>query len=528
MSNETEPLPTPSVPQAAPVVVDAPVDELPEPAPEVEPVQEELVATEATPAPAETKMEPRPAQNVWIDGLLSTKSDTPFELTIALPSDTDARTKDFLDRTPNIKLMDSEIGDRWAETVKGSLGMSAFQDTFIRTLENPEAEFHQTLELNGTRFGSHEARFKSKQNSEFSGELAVIRTISHLGLGSIFNVGLYNSGVWVSFKPPAEDDLVELHRQLTADKIQMGRSSYGLVYANSTSFTTGRLLQFAMEHVYRFSADNKEINPENALQHLSVLDINTILWGLACTMFPRGFAYSRACTSNPEKCQYVANETLNLRKLQWVDRRALTDKQKAQLANNRQATEMKLQDLKSYQADMTRLSSHRIVAREGQTDEIIFNLRAPSIQEYIETGHRWIDDMVDTVDASLGSNPSDAERNRQVDLRTRASIMRQYSHWVASIEFDGNQIKDRASVESVLNNISGDRDVRTTFLKGVTRYIETGSVSVIGIPTFDCPVCGTPNEGHLNYPHKSTVIPLDVIQLFFVLLTQKHRDLQNR
>lgn len=478
--------------------------------------------------PIETPVRERKEQNVYLDGPVSTPTTDEDTVAISLPSDSDKRVDEILMKTPNVNMVGTEQGARWASVLKDSIGMTPGADVFVSTLEDPEADFHQFVSHQGVKVASAEVRLKERQNSVFDGEMAVLRTISHLGLGGIWNTALWNTGISVTFKPPAEEDLVELYRQLTSDAIQIGRYSYGLVYANTTAYTVSRMCQFAAQHIYRISANPEQINSGNILNHISAQDINTFLWGLACTMFPKGFVYERPCTINPEKCQHVVRETLNLRKLCVVNRRALTDVQKAHMAENRSAQKLTLQDLERYRSEMVRAGTHRVVINEGHDNEIAFNLRSPSIEEYIQTGHRWIDDMVDTADKALGKEANANLRNRLVDQRARASIMRQYSHWVDSVEIDSNVIKDRASIEKVLASISGDRHIRTEFNKAVSKYIDTSSVSVVGIPTYECPACGAVAEHPHEYPYKTSMIPLDVIQLFFVLITQKHRELVNR
>lgn len=483
---------------------------------------------------AEVEVKPsvpeRKPQNVYLDGpvtstLLDEQKD---DRGIELPSDSDERVTEILKNTPNVNMTGTAQGAKWAGVVREAIGMSPDNNVFVETLEDSTAEFRQDVEINGGKFGPNMLKFKERQNSVFDGEIAVLRTISHLGLGDVWNTPLYNSGFWVTMKPPAEDDLVELYRQLTSDAIDLGRYSYGLVYANTTAYTVARMCHFAMQQVYRIGTHPDQITAANALEHIKVQDIGALLWGLACTMFPKGFAYERACTADPEKCQHVVKETLNLRKLQVVNTRALTDRNKVMLSENRSAQKLTIKDIESYQADLTRAIGRRVVINEGKSDEIAFNLRSPSIAEYIQTGHRWIGDMVETADKALGSTATTEERNTLVEQRARASIMRQYSHWVDSIELESNVIKDRASIEKVLNNISGDRKVRVEFTKQVTKFIDFSSVSVVGIPAFTCPKCGKPNESHQDGPFKTSMIPLDVIQLFFVLITQKHRDMAKR
>lgn len=496
------------------------------------PVEKETVKTisldVATDLP-DISLESNKSQRVFLDAPVSIPREEKNVPSVPLPSDSDKRTNEILSRLANIDIAGTEKGSMWAATLEGSIGMSSMNNGFISTLENPDAEFRQTVEFNNLRYASSEAKFPAKSNSNFDGELAVLRMVSHLGMGSAYNTALWNSGFWVTFKPPSEEALVELHRQMTSDQIEFGRSTYGLAFSNTTSYSVARLAKFAVNHIFRIFANNEEIGGSNILQHIKVQDINAMLWGMACTMFPKGFAYSRACTNNPEKCTHVVHETLNLRKLQVVNLRDLTDRQKSIMADNRGKQVLGVKDLQLYQSDMVKASVHRVVINEGKADEVAFILRSPSVEEYIESGNRWVSDMTNLTDQALGSNASVKDRNDIVELRARASIMRQFSHWVSEIQFgEGNTIKDRASIESTLTSISGDKRVREEFTKAVTEFTDRSSVSVIGIPTYDCPACGTAQESQRTYPFQTTMIPLDIVQLFFVLLTLKHRDLQNR
>jgi hypothetical protein len=102
--------------------------------------------------------------------------------------------------------------------------------------------------------------------------------------------------------------------------------------------------------------------------------------------------------------------------------------------------------------------------------------------------------------------------------------MRQYSQWVESIEFNSNIIEDKETIESTFSILSSDDNVRDEFIQEVTKYINESTISVIGIPAYDCPNCGAPQEkveGVSTYPKLVNILPLEVVQLFFALLAQK-------
>ncbi len=500
---------------------------------EQKPAESTELSTEQKPdqidksVPVHEISKPKP-QNTVLEFEVSSPEYDKNQLAISLPSDTNARTMEFARSIPNINIEGSKHGEEWVETIKESLGLNSFEDTFLPTLEDPQADFRQTLEFNNTRVHSSEAKQPDARNTVYEGDVAVLRAMQHLGLGSSWNTALYNSGIWVTFKPPSEEALVELYRQLTSDQITLGRLSYGMIYANTTSFIHERMCRFAVEHIYRINANSEHVNTDNILSHIKATDINSFLWGMACTMYPKGFTYRRACTADATKCQHVLTETLNIRRLQFVNNAGLSPRQRAHMLAHRIKTNLTKEDLSQYEADMIKTQGCRIEVNKGKSSEIIFNLKTPSITEYFESGHQWIDSMTLAVEKTLGSDSSYEERNRLIDLKHRATIMRQWAHWVESIEFGSNSTVDRASIERVINSVSGDKTIREAFMTGVRKYIENTSISVIGIPTYDCPSCGAANEGPVSFPHKHSIIPLDVPQLFFVLLTQKHQDLQTR
>lgn len=446
---------------------------------------------------------------------------------IVVPANFDKETREVLQRMPNVKLLDNVESRNWAEDVAEGLELTTFGETFVPTLEDETADFRHKLEDSGVSLTAQSPKFKSMQNQTIKGERAVIRVISHLGLGTLFQVPLWHSGIWVTFKPPSDSEIIELNRILVSDKIKFGRYTYGLVFSNLSSYTTDRLVDFAIAHVYDLTAKAEDITVENLKQHVSSQDIPSLIWGFACTMYPRGFRYRRACVNDPEKCNYILEETLNLMKLQWTNANALTDWQKTFMAG-RQSKTKDLASIQRYKEELTKLKPKKILINEGLDSEIAILIKTPTIAEYIESGYRWINDITNTVDRALGLNTTDDERNNFITRHGQASAMRQYTHWVDSIEIDTNTISDPETIETTLNVLSSDDEVRAQFIKGVVDYINSSTISVIGIPVYDCPQCNKSQDIDHKLPAHKNIIPLDVIQLFFALLGGKMENITTR
>lgn len=309
--------------------------------------------------------------------------------------------------------------------------------------------------------------------------------MKHRGIGTIFQTPLWHTGIWVTLKAPSENELIELNRIITSDKIEVGRHTYGLAFSNIMSYTTDRLVDFTLEHLYDTSLKTSDL-PEGGLKSLiNSQDYPALIWGLVCTMYPNGFQFSRACTNNPEKCTHITNEILNLSKISWVNRAALTEWQKTHMSS-RSSNSRDIASVRRYQEELKKIQKRVVKFSEGTDSEFSITLKTPTLSEFIESGHRWIGDTVAYVDETLGRDANDKERNIFITRHSQATAMRQYIHWIDSIEFAGNIIDDRETIEGTLNVLSADNDARDGFMNEISKYIHSSTINVIGIPVYDC------------------------------------------
>lgn len=450
------------------------------------------------------------------EGQLETGED------IELPSAPDEVVRRALDLAPNISMVDSPESRRWASIMSRGLEMTTYDAMFTSALEDPTADFRNENEYQGNSLSAVTPKVRMTENSKIQGENAVLRAINHLGLGSVFQVPLWGAGIWVTFKPPSETELIELNRQLASDKILFGRYTYGLAFSNTTSYTIDRLFNFALDHVYNTTVDPAKLPLNKLKSFIPTQEIPSFLWGFLCTMYPRGFNYARSCSADPEKCRHVVEEIINLTKLQWSNIAPLTDWQKA-FMSGRQPHKKSLEEVERYQLELTKLQKRRFVFFEGEDREIAVTLRSPKVTEYIDAGHRWIGGIVEAIDKIADADLSENDRNNLITHTGQATTLRQYVHFIESIELATNIIEDRETIETTVERVSGDDEVRTKIIEAVKNYINDSTISLIGLPVFDCPNCHGTNAVHEDnkMPNHPNIIPLDVIQLFFELVNQR-------
>lgn len=446
---------------------------------------------------------------------------------VILPSDFPEVTGKILQEMPNINLADNNKSKIWAETITEGLENSTFKNILKDSLYQDGEEYNQHNEVNNISVDAQSPKYKPVENQNLSGERAVLRVISHLGMGSLFQVPLWHSGFWLTFKPPTESEIIELNRLITSDKITFGRFAYGLLHSNTNVFTVDRLVDFALSHVYDTTIKTESISLERLKDYISSQDIHSLLWGFICTMYPQGFKYRRACISDPEKCNHVLEETLNVTKLQWTSMSSLTEWQKAHMAN-RQPKTKDLESIKRYKDELSKLQDKKITINKNTDKELNITIKSPNMTEYVESGYKWINDIVNTVDKTLGQDSTAKEKNSLITRYGQAAAMRQYIHWIKSFEYSNNIIDDKETLELMTNTLSSDDVIREEFITAVVDYINKSSISIIGIPVYDCPECGAKQDKKIDYPIFANIIPLDVISIFFALLTQRLSRIMDR
>jgi len=460
---------------------------------------------------------------------------------ISIPAESNSIISKRLERSPNLNMTVSAGQQTWANSVRMGMQHTPLEDAYTPRLNEKGANFRQLVQSGDIQLRGRLPTFTNKPGQHvIEGEAAMLQLVTHLGTGGLFHCPLWNTGMWVMFKPSTETELLELNRMIASDKIQAGRWSYGLALGSNVVYTIDRVFEFALAHVYNTSIRSEEIPIRELRNLIAVQDIYSFIWGFLCATYPSGFHYNRGCINNPAKCNHTVQENLNVSRLQWTDDSSLTEWQKKHMSS-RSANSMTLESVKRYKEEMSRTKEQPLNLGKGTPHEVQLILKSPSVGQYIEQGHRWIGGLVDAVGSVLGADASSDERNLQINKLNKATTLGQYTHFVKSIEFgeitkqpesasenSTRIITDIASIEENLKVLSSIDSIREAIISGILDYIHTTTLSVIGVPAFNCPVCKDPQDTEKTYPRHVNVIPLDVLQVFFALLTQRLSRIEKR
>lgn len=419
----------------------------------------------------------------------------------------DERIRAFV--SPNT--LKSGKGADWNESIVAAAARSAFYDSRLETSVRREgSKYMQYLETESAKLGFSAPKVAEAGATGYTGEKAIMRVRSIMGLGGIVAVPLWHSGFWVTLSAPSESSVIELQRRLQEEKIELGRETFGLVFSNEQSYINSWLLDFCMEHIYETSVRVDSNQELRAL--LKIQDLNILFWGLACLIWPRGFDYVRSLTTQ----EGIENTTtisakVNLGKLMWVDNASFDDKLRAHMAN-RQRGKMTIDQVKEYQRNFvpSLAEGRKVQIKEGL--EVI--IASTDVDNYILDGENWIANIVQTVDSTFTqAAPNEQERNRMIGTHARASRLRNYGAWVKAFVIEDFENTNRDDIIEMLNVLSVDEEATVLLEKEFTKFIDDSTRALIAIPETSGKEIGLP-----RFPH---LIPIDVVNTFFTLLAQR-------
>lgn len=529
----------------------AKVEVVPEEAPATDPVSSEDTAEGEEPTPVVVMPELAQEDNQGaVDKVVMTEKTVEQHSTVIAPSGRGALeelnlppenqtvVENKLNAAGNIGLTGTTAQFSWGVSLRDALTYTVLGTHYQDRLADKDAGWSQNLNYKGTEIKASAPSMKQKPGTNvIEGETALLKLITHMGVGALVKVPLFNSGIWVYFKPATDLEFLNLNVMLGQDKTALGRGSWGLAHSNNIVFSASRVFEFALQHVYATSVKNEELPIANLARYIKPQDLHTFIWGFLYACYPSGYKYKTPCINDPEKCQHVFEGVLNMGKLQVVDTRAMTDSMKnfmsAHSSNNRS-----LDQVLKYQEEVTRMHARRFVINEGTNHEIAFTIKTPTMSEWFEQGFRYINGIVDSVAEAMEKDAGTDARNVFMNESSNATKLGQYVHFIDQIEFgqltsDGGSVyvvKDAESVLAALKSLSGTDSIRERIIQEILKYVGDSTLSIPGIPAFDCPVCKKPQEDSSKdlYPRLSAWIPLDMLQVFFGLLGQRINRIENR
>lgn len=389
---------------------------------------------------------------------------------------------------------------------------------FEDVLSNPNADWRNSIKFDGRSINQGRPNYKNqgRNNGQMSSDRLVMSIRSRMGIGAPAQTPLMASGFYVTHRPLEEADIINLWREVLTETIRLGRVTHGLIFSNNQVFVCRAIVKAFIDTMIDTTVSN--LNKDDILDNISINDVPTIAQSLASAIYPNGFPMSRPVfTEKSNLPKEQVSQMIDIRKALVIDRTQFADEQLAHMVN-RLAKPMTLKQVKEYREAFK--FNHPTVVDLG--NDVKLHLRTPSVREYLDSGEKWITEITSTVTAALGSEPTDRDRASFISKLAQSSRLRQYAHYVASIEEDGELYTTRENVDRVLTSLSADNETSERYYKAISDYINATQVAVIATTSL------TEYEDEASGKKWPRLIPIDAISTFFQLVEQKLRGITQR
>lgn len=441
------------------------------------------------------------------------KEFDPNGITMAVPGASEDEMSEALSNMPNIELGATQAGRDWMEAAQEGYRNAMPRKMLSKTGDREGSRWEQGVKSERGPITAARPKLSDTAGVTLRGEAAVLAVRQAIGLGGVIRIPLWHSGFHITIKTPSDAAILELERRLTEEKVLLGRMTNGMLYSNTSVFIASYLVDFAMQHLYEVSLKNKENIASKIVSH----DIQHLAWGLATAIWPSGFQYVRSVLGETDAQNKVLRDKISIGKLQWTDTSQLSKWQIDHMSKVVSGT-MTDDSIKKYRDEFTNQTSRRVQINDG----LAITLKVPDLAEHIASGQKWVNSIVVMTDRVFGMEQDLDDRNRFIFEQGMATYMRQYGHWIESIELaNGATIVDTETIDETISALSSDDQIRNAFVEAVIKYIEDTTVSMIAVPT----VAASEEQKYPRWPH---LLPIDAMATFFTLLGQKVSQIRAR
>lgn len=421
----------------------------------------------------------------------------------------------LLEAYPSLNYGIGDLSREWSAEITSGARLLHQGQFLTGAVNRDQSTWSQYVPYGAGQLGIVRPPLPKSSDGKISGDMATWTVKAELGIGVMTNVPLWHSGLWVTLRSPSARARLELQQRIDQERIQLGRDTSGLAFSNTSVYIKSYLVDFTLAHT---STSNATYTSTLDLKDkILITDIPQLIWGVLTTLYPHGYPYHQPCINDPSKCQHIVKEVLDLNKISFTDTQRLTQPQLKHMAERHE--KKKDEQLQAYQGAHAYMGKGLIDVKT-RYGMVKFQLKVPTLTQYASAGYDWVDGIVNLVQQAFGSNLQGEQRNAYILDQAKSLNMGEYSHWVAQIGFkDGTVVEDVETIRNILAEISGDSDLSQSFFTQVLAYMEECTLSLVALPQFNCPQCGTPSvpKEQIKHPYLN---PIDVEALFFTMLGQ--------
>lgn len=410
-----------------------------------------------------------------------------------------------------------------------------------QALNDEDIEMTQAIYLDVDQSQRTRSRRTSIRNTggNLTGLRAKAAIMDALGMSTLFTLVLPHSGLVAIVSPPVAAEIIDFQYILDTSKINIGRTIGGSNYGTATWYINDKLVDLFISKLSYINL--KDSSPENIRSLLDPMDIPTIAWGLACTMYPDGYVFNRTALLDNGKTEHVMGR-IWLPDMAIYANSRLSTRQKQHLIKA-ENTAMSNEEILSYRRDwkkeedvakFERLVHTRKITKKAGTEiqDMYVELGQSNMENYVDHGSAWDVYIKDAISETLSMASDENIRSRYLSDKIQTTALREYSHFIRKIRIEryleGSDksetitidIDSQESLTETLDSISNIPDIRNKLVEIVVEYINKQIKVVYGVPTIS-----EYEEKHNTTPVSNKIVPINTVIAFFTLTARIYQTL---
>ena len=387
---------------------------------------------------------------------------------------------------------------------------------------DPNVVFKQRIKsADGTFVGLKKPKVgKVDGDGKLNGAGGVQRVRNLLGTGGTVRIPLYASGFWITLTTPDENTLLNLDNNIQMEKSQVGANTLGLALSVSTVYILKHVMNLILDSIHVHNIVDDNFTNAKLSQYIKITDILPLVHLMAGLIYPNGYVFKLPCTAEGN-CVNVDEQLLNINDLIYTNTSNLSAEQIEWMASP--SKPRSIADIKAYQ-DKFHQRHHHILEDNGG---VTINLRIPSAYEYIDSGEKWINEVIAVVDRTIAEGTDLRRKERMIQDTYNLATCREYAHCIESIVFppenegeEAGKVDDPITLQNILAEFSKVPDLALSIVKNIRNYLDTRSYYHSGLPKHTCSECGKKDEGEDPLRPKYAV-PIDPVTTFFTVRDRK-------
>jgi len=362
---------------------------------------------------------------------------------------------------------------------------------------------------------------RSNTDTKVTGQVALAQFTSFLGIGEVVQVPLWHSGIWVSIKPPKDNEIIALENAIASYQIELGRETNTLIYSNYAVVFNKLVTDFIMDHIVAHTI--KLEAGDDLRNHILVQDLNPLILGLITSMFPDGYNITRACVKSLELtedktplCDAIVTGKCDPKKLYWLNRKSLS-KDMLHHMSKRNPNSATADEIAEYKLSISNLLDKKVTLKAGNGKDVTFTFGSPTLPDYIDNGELWVQNVIAKTEEIFTDNDNMELRNTKITTVLSSVILGIYNIYVKELEMGSKIVSDRKTIDDALDLISSDGELIDPFFNEIKKYIANNSIAIIATPNYRCTSCATVQQQDDNNNQFNNLLPLNVLENFFDL-----------